>query len=81
VRIADKISRQLRSVARKVLEWITCGRRPLRKEELLQLLVIQEGTEDFTKGRKDFQDIRRACGPVIEIEDGMVRFVHFSARE
>jgi hypothetical protein len=53
----------------------------MREEEMLQILVIEPCETDFTMGRKEFRDIRKACGPLIEIEDGIVRFVHFSAKE
>ncbi|KAI1386580.1 uncharacterized protein F4822DRAFT_431452 [Hypoxylon trugodes] len=81
VRIKETIGRSLQAVVRTILQWITCAQRPLREEEMLQILAIEPGQLDFTKGRKVFRDIRKACGPIIEIDDGVVRFVHFSARE
>jgi hypothetical protein len=80
-RIEQKeVSKKLRGVIRRLLMWIACATRPLR-EELLQVLVIDIGSDDFTKGRKDYRDIRRDCGPIIEVLDEVVRFVHFSAQE
>jgi hypothetical protein len=72
---------KLRGVIRRILMWIACATRPLREEELLQALVIDVGADDFTRGRKDYRDIRRDCGPIIEVLDGAVRFAHFSAKE
>jgi len=80
-RIEQKASRKLQIVIRRVLMWIACATRPLREEELLQALVIDAGDDDFTRGRRDFRDIRRDCGPIIEVLDGAVRFVHSSAKE
>ncbi|KEZ46617.1 hypothetical protein SAPIO_CDS0441 [Scedosporium apiospermum] len=71
----------VREAARKVLSWVACQKRTLREEELLQILAIVPGTQDFTKGRKDHRDILQACGPIIEIVDGFIHFVHFSAKE
>ncbi|KAH9209575.1 hypothetical protein DL95DRAFT_526798 [Leptodontidium sp. 2 PMI_412] len=75
------ISSHLRAVAVKILSWVACAERPLREEELLQILVIVPGAVDFTKGRKDYRKILHACGPILEIADGLVRFVHFSGKE
>ncbi|KAH6850548.1 hypothetical protein B0I37DRAFT_116504 [Chaetomium sp. MPI-CAGE-AT-0009] len=75
------VPNKLRGVIRRILMWIACATRPLREEELLQVLVIDIGADDFTRGRKDYRDIRRDCGPIIEVLDGAVRFVHFSAKE
>ena len=80
-RIEDKISSTLRTVVHRILMWIACAKRPLREEELLQILVVDIGADDFVRGRKDYRDIRRACGPIIEVLDGVVGFVHFSAKE
>jgi len=68
-------------VAVRVLSWVACAQRPLREEELLQVLVIEAGTTDFTKSRKYRDDITHVCGPIIEIVKGVVHFVHFSAKE
>ncbi len=72
---------KLRTVVHNILKWVACAKRPLREEELLQILVIDIGESDFARGRKDYRNIRQACGPIIEVLDGVVRFVHFSAKE
>jgi hypothetical protein len=61
--------------------WVACAERPLREEELRQILAVDIGEDDFTRGRKDFRDILQDCGPIIEDRDGVLRFVHFSAKE
>lgn len=48
---------------------------------MLQILAIEPGRSDFTKGLKEFRDIFTICGPIIEIEDDTIGFVHFSAKE
>lgn len=81
-RIEQKsVRNKLRGVIRRILMWIACATRPLREEELLQALVIDVGADDFTRGRKDYRDVRRDCGPIIEVLDGAVRFAHFSVKE
>lgn len=53
---------------------------------MLQILAVKPGQLDFTevgftKVRKEFRDIRKECGPIIEISNDTIRFVHFSAKE
>jgi hypothetical protein len=68
-------------MARKIMEWIGCANFPPKVEELLQALAITPGQKDFLKGRKVFRDILKLCGPIIEIENDVVQFVHFTAKE
>jgi hypothetical protein len=60
---------------------MVCAKRPLREAELLQALLIKPFSTDFQKQRKAWVDVQHECGPVIEIRDGVVRFVHFTAQE
>ncbi|KAI1092734.1 hypothetical protein F5B19DRAFT_453335 [Rostrohypoxylon terebratum] len=80
-RVKNKLSRSARATVRNVLQWVACAQRPLREEEMLQVLAIEPGQQDFTKGRKQFHDIRKMCGPIIEFHDGNIQFVHFSVKE
>ncbi|KAI0847594.1 hypothetical protein F5Y00DRAFT_271106 [Daldinia vernicosa] len=73
--------RLLDRMKRGLTQALPCAPRPLREEEILQILVLEPGQSDFTKGRKEFRDICRACGPIIELHGGFIRFVHFSAKE
>jgi hypothetical protein len=61
--------------------WVTCAQRPLREEEIQQVLAIDVGESDFTRGPKEWRIICEDCGPIIEVVDGIVQFVHFSAKE
>ncbi|KAH6962306.1 hypothetical protein BKA56DRAFT_622860 [Ilyonectria sp. MPI-CAGE-AT-0026] len=80
-RIQHTHSSPLRSAARRILQWMACARCDMRQEEVLQALAVSPGKGDFSSERKQFLDIRKACGPVVEIRNGVVRFVHFSAKE
>jgi hypothetical protein len=80
-RIEQNLNSKERLMVRKIMEWIGCANFPLTVEELLQALAIIPGQDDFLKGRKAFRDILKLCGPIIEIENNVVQFVHFTARE
>jgi hypothetical protein len=70
-----------RKAARKILHWVGCARVPMREEELLQALVIQVGSPDFTAGQKVFRDICKTCGPILEIKEDRIQVVHFTVLE
>ena len=80
-RIDQNLSSKERLMVRKIMEWIGCASFSPTIEELLQALAITPGQEDFLKGRKVFRDILKLCGPIIEIENDVVQFVHFTAKE
>ena len=63
------------------MEWIGCANFAPTIEELLQSLAITPGQKDFLKGRKVFRDILKLCGPIIEVENDVFQFVHFTAKE
>lgn len=67
--------------AYKILQWVACANRPLREAEILQILVIEPGADDFDHARKEYQDIMEICGPIIEEQKGAIHFVHFSVKE
>ncbi|OTB06435.1 hypothetical protein M426DRAFT_9573 [Hypoxylon sp. CI-4A] len=80
-RIQVKLLPYLRTTVRTILQWVACAQRPLREEEMLQILAIELGQPDFTKERKQFRDVCKDCGPIIEINEGIIQFVHFTAKE
>lgn len=67
--------------ARRILQWIVCAKIPLREVELRQALLVKPLFVEFQRQKFAWVDIQRTCGPVIEIRDGVVRFVHFTAYE
>jgi hypothetical protein len=80
-RIEQNLNPKERLMVRKIMEWLGCAKFLPTVEELLQALAITPGQEDFLKGRKVFRDIFKLCGPIIEIENNVVQFVHFTAKE
>jgi len=64
-----------------VLLWVVSAKAPIREEEILQAVLVKPSITDFQGQRRAWMDIRAVCGPIIEIQDGHVRFVHFTAQE
>ena len=64
-----------------VLMMAACAGRPLREQEMLQFLAIGTGTHDSATIRTKYPNIIEDCGPILRVVDGVVRFVHATARE
>ena len=69
-----------KSIASRILAWLACTKAPLQKRELMQALMVQEGDDNMADGSM-VQDIRRLCGPIIEVDGEIVSFVHSTAKE
>lgn len=69
------------SYARTILAWVSCSRVPLRKQEIIQGLMIHEEDSALVTERRVLTDLRKICGPIIEFDGDFVLYVHFSARE
>ena len=83
-RIIDRIKDLLpaeQSYARMILEWISCSRSPLRKQEIIQALTIREDDDFVVPERRLLKDIRQYCGPIIEFDGDFICYVHFTAKE
>jgi hypothetical protein len=67
--------------SRKILGWIGVSPVPLSLEELEQALVVREG--DLVGSVRVYSRLNlvQLCGPIVEIVDGFVQFVHFTAKE
>ena len=79
-RIKDLQPRE-QSCARTILAWVSCSRVTLRKQEIVQALMIHEDDSSLVTERKILQSIGRICGPIIEFDGDFVFYVHFTAKE
>ena len=85
-RIFERINDSLpddatREKARKTLGWIGCTPRPLTIRELEQALIVEVGNIDQIPTGMSTLNLVRLCGPVVEIVDDEIHFVHFTAKE
>lgn len=71
----------LREKARKLLGWIGCSLTPLTIQELEQALAVR--MDDVTIDARVIAKLNPVviCGPILEVVDDYVQFVHFTARE
>jgi hypothetical protein len=83
-RILDRINGlgpSLKDKVRKILGWIECAPIPLTIQELEQALVVsREGIKGVAKVIAVL-NMPRICGPIVEVVDDYVQFVHFTVKE
>ncbi|KAK7972207.1 Nacht domain protein [Apiospora saccharicola] len=67
--------------ARAVLGWIACAPTPLTIQEMQQALSI--GVNRPTRSGRLYGNLNivEICGPIVEVVDEYVRFVHFTVKE
>ena len=58
-----------------------CSPAPLTVQEIEQALTIKPGSFGLEKKVFASPNLNRLCGPIIEIVDGYVQFVHFTVKE
>ena len=69
------------SYAKKILAWISCSKVPPRKQEIIQALMVNEEDSSLDTERRILRNIGQICGPIIEFDGDIVRYVHFTAKE
>lgn len=68
-------------MTRKVLGWIGCTPTPLTTQEITQALGITPGDLRHKSDQRAMFSFGRLCGPIVEVIDDYVQFVHFTVQE
>lgn len=64
-----------------MLSWLLVAERPLTLREIQSLLETETSTIKYKSKRIDVQEqIRRTCGSLLQVRDGIVRFRHMAIR-
>jgi len=67
---------------KSILAWLLAAERPLLIGEVRQLIEIDTSTSTRApRSTRIEDDVLRACGPLIDIRDGFVRFRHFTIKK
>ncbi len=65
-----------------VLSWLLVTERPLTLREIQSLLEIETTTVKYKSTRIDAEElIRRRCGSLLQVRDGIVRFRHMAVQQ
>ncbi|KAH6876383.1 hypothetical protein B0T10DRAFT_198406 [Thelonectria olida] len=67
--------------ARKILGWVGCAPAPMTRNELEQALVVNPNQVDRPDEIVSKIDVVSICGPIVEVVDDYVQFVHFTVKE
>jgi hypothetical protein len=71
-------------LAKQVLSWITCAKRPLITVELQHAIAVKPGMSGFDKqSQPDIEDVVSVCARLVTVdeESGIVRLVHYTTQE
>jgi ankyrin repeat protein len=83
----DRIEGQLedqKELAKQVLSWIICGKRPLTTSELQYALAIEVGDSELDKDNlPQVEDILSVCAGLVTVdeESSIIRLVHYTTQE
>ncbi|UPL01667.1 hypothetical protein LCI18_012601 [Fusarium solani-melongenae] len=71
----------LRRKAHRILGWVGCAPSPMTRHELEQALVINPEQPDQGPRVNSELNVVALCGPIVEVIDDYVQFVHFTVKE
>ncbi|RYC87009.1 hypothetical protein BFJ63_vAg10141 [Fusarium oxysporum f. sp. narcissi] len=72
---------QRRNLARSILGWVGCAPSPMTLKEIEQTLLVDPDCPFKLPRVQARVNVVQICGPIIDIVDGYVQFVHFTVRE
>ena len=82
-RIEGQVADQ-EELAKQVLSWITCAKRPLTLSELQCALAVEEGEFELDEDNlPQIEDLITVCAGLVTVdkESGIIRLVHYTAQE
>jgi Ankyrin repeats (3 copies) len=74
----------LRELAKQVLSWITCAKRPLTTSELQHALAVEVGEPELDKDNiLHIEDVVSVCAGLVTVDEGsgIIRLVHYTTQE
>ncbi|KGQ02961.1 Ankyrin-3 [Beauveria bassiana D1-5] len=83
----ERIEGQLdghQKLAKEVLSWLTCARRPLSITELQHALAVEFGEHEFDEENiTQLEDMISVCGGLAEVDksSGLIKIVHYTTQE
>ncbi|RMJ16009.1 hypothetical protein CDV36_004314 [Fusarium kuroshium] len=72
---------RVREKAHMILGWVGCAPSPMTRHELEQALVINPYQLDQEPRVNSELNVVEFCGPIVEVIDDYVQFVHFTVKE
>lgn len=66
--------------AKRILSWVACSAQPIARQEMELAMLIEPDTEIVPRVRAELNALQ-LCGPLVEVRNGNLQFVHFTAKE
>ncbi|KAF2815322.1 uncharacterized protein BDZ99DRAFT_516056 [Mytilinidion resinicola] len=80
-RILDESSPPEQQVAKTLLSWLLCAKRPLKWHEIQGAMSLDLDDNSFDCERRLVRDIKHFCGSLVEVRrGGAICFVHLTAK-
>ncbi len=70
-----------KSKACKILGWIACTPTPLSLQEIQHALTIRATDREGKRPLQVNPQLDKVCGPIVEVVNEYVQFVHFTVKE
>ncbi|KAF5584313.1 Nacht domain-containing protein [Fusarium pseudoanthophilum] len=70
-----------RSLAHSILGWVGCAPSPMTLKEMEQALLVDPKVPFKASRVQATVNVIQICGPIIDVIDGYVQFVHFTVRQ
>ncbi|KAG4260120.1 hypothetical protein FPRO04_12431 [Fusarium proliferatum] len=70
-----------RKLAHSILGWVGCAPKPMTLKEIEQALLVDPQLPFKPPRVQSGVNVVQICGPIVDIVDGYVQFVHFTVRE
>ncbi|KIX07366.1 uncharacterized protein Z518_02019 [Rhinocladiella mackenziei CBS 650.93] len=81
VRITERLPERDRDQVKRILGWVAGSQISIQKRELEVAFSIREGDRMVLRDRRVFLNVLHLCGPIVEIREDTIRFVHFTAKQ
>ncbi|KAF5668760.1 Nacht domain-containing protein [Fusarium denticulatum] len=72
---------QRTKLARSILGWVGCAPSPMTLKEIEQALLVDPEVPSMLPRVQARVNVVQICGPIIDVVDGYVQFVHFTVPE
>ncbi|KAK2792588.1 hypothetical protein FQN52_003093 [Onygenales sp. PD_12] len=82
-RVENQLPDQVK-LAKRVLSWIVCARRPLKQTELLHALAVEPQEHEFDKSNlSDVSTIISPCAGLVTVDEksSIIRLIHYTTQE
>lgn len=79
-RISDMPS-SVSKISKRILAYIACSPLPIMVREMEQLILLDPGVLEEVPTVRVSMNVVQYCGPLVEVVEDKLQFVHFTVKE